>query len=745
MPVAPDMVEDLSAGTYRLYADAEERLLGIVARQLAAGYDAPGWAQRKLAAIQPLRRAAQAVVDELGRAVSLEVFDVIAESYNRGHRAAVAELGALSDAARRLVDEITPNAQAVDRLAHEAVDLVTATHRGILRAVVDTFREIVAKVTATPLLGTGTRRQATQDAMRQFADRGISGFTDRAGRRWQLTSYAEMAVRTSTARAAVEAHTRTLTEAGLDLVIVSDAPRECPLCRPWEGRLLAIDGPDGRRTVEVEHAIEDGRMLRVVVQGTLDEARRAGFQHPNCRHSVSAYIPGVSSLIPPMRSDGKSYEAGQRQRAIERNIRKHKKRAAGATTPEAKKAAEAKVRRWQGAMRQHLAEHPQLRRNRTREQLGAGNLPPARTEAPQGAVEAARLRAGDEHTPGEMSEQQLADAIGTGVPDERDLGRAAAELDRRDEQALLDRIRPGGQLAADLSAFSDRELGRVLPHLDDEQVLHAAAEMDRRDVAARLPEVRADLVGLSEADLAHRVRRATDPAEFAALAAEADRRQLLAEVFPGGQLAVDLAPLGDEVLGWAVRYARPAEAERIAAEIDRRYPVEVPELPRTSDTVADQLSDRRLVDETLAPVPAPEAWAWLALGEDEPDRFAGMSATERWVAEQEEAQQAARHAYTREQIGELYREHIYRQYLTAEDALRGELLSRRAEADGVHPLSLFSGPAHVAYARASEELKRWWADHPRLTLAEFTEQLTGQRSEAAEAARKNRDDRQNRL
>jgi hypothetical protein len=375
VPVSPDVIEDLSANVRDLYADAEDRLLAITARQLAADYDAPGWAQRKLGAIQQLRRSAQAVVDELGRAVELEVFDVVAEAYNRGHRAAVAELGALPDEARRLVDEITPNAQAVDRLAQESVDLVTATHRGILRAVMDAYREAVARVTSTPLLGTGTRRQATQDAMRQFADRGISGCTDRAGRRWQLTSYAETAVRTSTARAAVEAHTRTLTESGLDYVIASDTPRECPLCRPWEGKLLGIGGPDCRRTVELEHAIEDGRMLRVVVQGNLDEARRAGFQQPNCRHSVSAYIPGVTSLIPPMRSDGTSYEAGQRQRAIERNIRKHKKRAAAATTPEAQRAAEAKVRTWQSAMREHLSEHPQLRRNRTREQLGAGNLP----------------------------------------------------------------------------------------------------------------------------------------------------------------------------------------------------------------------------------------------------------------------------------------------------------------------------------------------------------------------------------
>ncbi|MFD8332306.1 hypothetical protein ACFV42_06510 [Streptomyces solisilvae] len=43
------------------------------------------------------------------------MFDTIAEAYNTGHRAAVAELGALPDRARQLVDEITPNAEAVDR------------------------------------------------------------------------------------------------------------------------------------------------------------------------------------------------------------------------------------------------------------------------------------------------------------------------------------------------------------------------------------------------------------------------------------------------------------------------------------------------------------------------------------------------------------------------------------------------------------------------------------------------------
>ncbi|QKW08050.1 phage capsid protein [Streptomyces sp. NA04227] len=738
------MVEDLTAGTYRLYADAEDRLLQLCARQLADGFEAPGWAQLKLTAIQPLRRAAQAVVDELGRAVSLEVFDVVAEAYNRGHRAAVAELGALSDRGRALVDEIAPNAQAVDRLAVETVDLVTATHRGILRAVVDGFRKVIAQVSATPLLGVATRRQATQDAMRHFADRGIRSFVDRAGRSWQLTSYAEMAVRTSTARAAIEAHTRTLTEVGIDLVLVSDAPRECPLCRPWEGRLLAIDGPDGRRTVEVEHATIDGKMLSVVVQGTLDEARRAGLQHPNCRHSVSGYVPGLSSLVPPMRSDGTGYEAGQRQRAIERNIRKYKRRAAGAPTPEARKAAEAKMRDWQKAMRRHLAEHPGLRRKPEREQIGAGNLPPQRTPAPAEAVEVARLRAGDEHTPGEMSEQQLADAVGTGLLDGRDYERAAGELDRRDEQVLLDRVRPHGQLAEDLSVFSDRELGRVLRHLDDEQALRVAAEMDRRDVAARLPAGRPDLVGLSEAALATRVRMATEAAEFAALAAEANRRQLLVALFPAGQLASDLASFSDDVLGWALRYAQPPEAERIAAELDRRYPTVVPE-PANATGPEGQLADAAQLDDVLAPAPDAAVWA-VALTDPPPDPHAGMTATERWIAERDEAQQSAQAAYTRAEIRELYREHVYRQWLAAEDYCRGYLLNRRAQAQGVDPESLFSGPTHVAYARASEELKRYWAEvEPRLTLAEYTEQLTGIRTAEGDRARRALSDQQNRM
>ncbi|MER8086608.1 phage minor capsid protein [Streptomyces sp. NPDC094048] len=601
MPIHPGMVEDLAAGTRDLYAAAEERLLGIIARQLEGGYDSPQWAERKLSAVSALRRASQGVVDELGQAVSLEVFDVTAEAYNVGHRAGVAELGALSDDARRLVDDITPQAQAVDRLAQQTVDRVTDTHRSILRTILDRFRAIVAQVAATPLLGIGTRRQATQDAMQRWADEGITSFVDRAGRRWKLTSYAEMAVRTGVARAATESHMRTLETAGIELVIVSNAPRECPLCRPWESQILAISGATGARTVEVEHATDDDRMVPVRVAGTLNEARRAGLQHPNCRHSVAAYTPGITRPPAHGGSDPEGYEAGQRQRAIERAIRKYKNRAAAATTPEARTAANAKVRQWQGAMRDHLAAHPDLRRLRAREQPGASNLPTPSTAPSSPYVQAARVRSGDAATMREMTDEEMGTAM------------RAASLDDRDRS-------------------------------------------------------------------------------------------------------------------------------RIAAELDHRYPPDpLPAAAATGDAVANMLMDRAAVDNAIDPLPAPEEWGALA----NDAKFADELAAAVRAAEKKSGGAEQVERITRAQAREMYAEYVYRQYLDAEDACRGYLLNKRAQADGIDPMSLFSGPARIAHARASDELREWWRVNGRLTQAEFIEKATGARQRWAEGARKNESDHQN--
>lgn len=722
MAIHPGMVEPLAAHTRDLYAATEEHLFGIIARALADGLDAPQWAERKLAAVQALRRAAEATLDETGRAVSLDVYDVIAEAWNVGHRAALDELGALDEQAARMVRENAPNAADVDRLAEDTVNRVTGRHRSIVRTIVDRFRSIVASTAALVTFGR-SRREATQDAMRQWADEGITSFTDRSGRRWKLTSYAEMAVRTATGRAAVEGHMRSLAAAGYDLVIVSDAPRECPLCRPWERQVLSIAGPAGRRTVEIEHATEDGRMVTVTVAGSLDEARLAGLQHPNCRHSVSAYTPGITP-VGNATSDPDGYEAGQRQRAIERHIRHWKNRAAASVDDAARQQANRKVRAWQKAMREHLAAHPDLQRIRRREQEGAGNLPGG-PGAPDEAVQAARIRSGDARTPREMSDAELAAAMRHGDLTREDRRRIEDEADRRDLAALLARAAPGGRLTDDLSQFSDDQLGRIFGALDGtDERLRIMAEMDRRDLATTLPGVRRDLVGLSDQQLAQ-MGRGADEQTLADLAAEANRRDMLARLFPSGRLRRDLSGASEDELAWCMQYAAPDEMLRIAAELDRRDPVPMPEPVDTGDPIADLIANRRLLDESMSPAPGRDDWGRHAPDNDRDDE----------QPDEREQRDDEPRRITRREAREMYDEYVWEQVLAADEACRGVMLNARGKAKKVDVQSLFSGPAHIAYAYASEELKDWWAANGRLTVAEFIEQATGVTQRGAETAR----------
>ncbi|MFC8432246.1 phage minor capsid protein [Streptomyces sp. NPDC057253] len=384
MPVSPAMAEDLAREVGLLYQDAEAALLERLAAALEADIESPRWAELKLAAIGNLRTAVESVADALQRDTDGAVRRALVEAYNRGRQAAVAELGAL-DIGRELVARQTvPNAPAVDRLAASLARDTRPVYARITRVVMDVYQRITGRASGNVLLGTVTRRQASQRALDQFAARGVTGFVDRSGRSWDMASYAEMAVRSVTARAAIEGHVDALGEIGVGLVMVSDAPLECPLCAKWEGEVLTLSGQSGPHTVRAEHVAPPEQPRRgllrrrgpaptvaVHVAGSLLEARAAGLFHPNCRHSLSAYLPGVSTRPPHHATPGTTYADTQRQREIERHIRRWKRTAAAAMDDDARRKANAKVRQWQAAMREHVAAHEHLRRKPQREQINS--------------------------------------------------------------------------------------------------------------------------------------------------------------------------------------------------------------------------------------------------------------------------------------------------------------------------------------------------------------------------------------
>lgn len=348
----------------RLMADVENRLIWIIKDSAERGLGAPSYSVKRLAELATVRARLER---ELGRSwpkVIRKVQAVLDEARAAGQGMAIRDLehAGLPD---RLPDQM---AIGIEAIAADTMLHLTRMPALILRDAVDAYQQIMATPVTMVTTGATTRLQATQEALTRFAKHGIDSFTDKAGRRWRIDSYAEMATRTGALHSMRFGYERTLTLAGEDLVMVTSHGYTCSKCGPWEGKILSLTGRTPTGWNVAEHATQDGVMVRFQVAGTLAEAREAGLFHPNCGHGMAMWLPGVSTPAEPGR-DPKTYEASQQQRALERDIRLHKRELAAAITPEAATEARKKIRANQARIRDLIEAHPKLTRKSVREQI----------------------------------------------------------------------------------------------------------------------------------------------------------------------------------------------------------------------------------------------------------------------------------------------------------------------------------------------------------------------------------------
>ena len=260
------------------------------------------------------------------------------------------------------------NVRALEVIASDLHRVLADLPALALRNAFDSYQQIISTPAALNATGVLTRRKATQDALNGFAARGIDGFTDKAGRTWHIDTYAEMATRTGAAHSLRAAYEGELIARGEDLVIVTGNTYTCRLCAPWQDKVLSLTGLYPAGVHRLPSAVGDG-YVTVHVAGTMEEARAAGLHHPNCTHSEGLYLPGATVIEPGTMGvrDAETYDASQKQRALEREIRKHKRLLVAAITGEAESKARAAIRGYQAQIRELLAEHPKLQRKSYRE------------------------------------------------------------------------------------------------------------------------------------------------------------------------------------------------------------------------------------------------------------------------------------------------------------------------------------------------------------------------------------------
>lgn len=258
-------------------------------------------------------------------------------------------------------------ARAFAALESDLLSALRPAHHTVVRNVHDSYQQAVTAALVGFVADTDrdTRLAVSQRILDRLADRGVGSFTDRGGRVWQLETYAEMAARTAIIRVMRDAQIDRIAAGGHDLIVVTDHLGACPLCRPFEGAVLSIGGPSGDRTVT--HRLT-GADVRVEVHATLWGAVARGLFHPNCRHAVAPYLPGVTAPAGAVDDDTVAYADRQRLRELERHVRRWKRREAAALTPPTREKARQRVRGWQAEIRRHTAT-TSAKRQPLREQI----------------------------------------------------------------------------------------------------------------------------------------------------------------------------------------------------------------------------------------------------------------------------------------------------------------------------------------------------------------------------------------
>ena len=138
-------------------------------------------------------------------------------------------------------DVIERLSSSVEYKLAEAAQNVTDGLTGVLlgRQAQDVFRQAGIDMVMRQQ-AQGSRLNVQQDFVEQLQRQGITCFTDKAGRKWDLHTYADMVSRTTARQAEVlSVITR---DPGHDLYKMTSHYGACRLCAPYQGRVYSVSG-----------------------------------------------------------------------------------------------------------------------------------------------------------------------------------------------------------------------------------------------------------------------------------------------------------------------------------------------------------------------------------------------------------------------------------------------------------------------------------------------------------------------
>ena len=361
-----------------LFAEMELELMASLRRNFinhkmeeqARGFSWEMWQKAKLRNLQEYHKETTSVIYRFRKRISTAIEQVLRNHFSVGVRKADIKLpqdrantGLPGEAPPQETQFFGMNKKKLDALIKSTKNDFEDAQQAVYRRMDDVYRQTIFKTEFQLSSGAISLGKAIDKATEDFLAKGIDCIVYSNGRHVNIADYAEMALRTASHRATLLGEGSKRDELGVHMVFVSAHANACKLCLPWQGQIL-IDDVFSHPSKAYIARYKDKYKL-------LSDAIKAGLLHPNCRHTLATYFEGVTRLPKPQDPEKalENYNNEQKQRQLEREIRKRKRILAGTVEDGDRKEARANLRQAQKNLRDFLEEHPEFKRSQRREKV----------------------------------------------------------------------------------------------------------------------------------------------------------------------------------------------------------------------------------------------------------------------------------------------------------------------------------------------------------------------------------------
>lgn len=364
-----------------IFKDMEDHLLSSMSRNMQRhtnwendeGFQWEMWQAKQLEALNDYRKQNKKYVNEQSSFIREKIEELLQQSNEHGGMQQ--EIKILEAIKKGFKPGRTPkgihgsffklNERKLNALIKAVDSDMKKATTAMLRMTNDEYRKTIYKAQVFANTGTMTTDQAIDMATKDFLSKGINCIEYKDGKRVNIVSYAEMAIRTANKRAYLQGEGAKRDEWGIHTVLVSRYGACSETCLPYQGKVYIDDVYSGGTPEEAE---KTGYTL-------LSKAIEGGLFHPNCKHTMSTFFPGISSIPTAKDVEGTRENSNlvATQRYNERMIRKYKRLEKGSLDEQNKAKYTKKVREWQGVQRKLISEHPEMHRNYKRESLRGVN------------------------------------------------------------------------------------------------------------------------------------------------------------------------------------------------------------------------------------------------------------------------------------------------------------------------------------------------------------------------------------